>query len=147
MATSKKRLGTKAKQGKTPDPDKPEGTGDRDPVNGRWLPGNSANPAGRPRGWDFRRIVQEKAKELGLPVEQIIWEVFLAMREAATGGDVQAGKLVIDRLCETDAQKLEIDHSGEIKGSNGPTLPATDDLLKGIEKLRDLANEHFGEKQ
>jgi hypothetical protein len=73
-------------------------------------------------------------------------EVFLAMRDAATGGDVQAGKLVIDRLCETDAQKLEIDHSGEIKGSNGPTLPATDDLLKGIEKLRDLANEHFGDK-
>jgi hypothetical protein len=34
----------------------------------------------------------------------------------------------------------------KVEQAIGPILPTTDDLLKGIEKLRDLANEHFGDK-
>lgn len=98
MATRKR----KPKQGGPPNtaPDKPAATGDRDPVTGQWLPGNRGNPNGRPKGIDFRRLVMEKLGEAA--VEDVLLDVFTRLAELVRGkrGDVQAAKLILDRICE-----------------------------------------------
>ena len=55
---------------------------------GRFSPGKSANPAGRPRG--------AKGKRLQLPPD-LTTEAIAALAEAVAGGDVQAIRLVLDR--------------------------------------------------
>ena len=55
---------------------------------GRFSPGKSANPTGRPRG--------AKGKRLQLPAE-LTTEAIAALAEAVAAGDVQAIRLVLDR--------------------------------------------------
>jgi hypothetical protein len=141
MATSKKRLGTNAEEGKTPVPDNQAATG-RTP-EGKFAPGFSGNPKGRPKALDFRALVNEMR---GPSMAERLMRVFDVLEERALDGDTKAIQLLLDRICTPESQKLEIDHSGEIKGANGPAIPATDDLLKGIDQLRALAQEHFGQK-
>lgn len=85
------------------EPDKTGENGDRDPQTGRFLPGNNANPKGRPRGIDFRRVVREKAEQEGIAVEDAVWAIFRSMLKQAGAGDVSAAKLLLDRLCDDDA--------------------------------------------
>lgn len=94
------------------DPEKTGETGGRDPETGRFLPGNSANPNGRPRGVDLRKLAQEKAREDGVELGDALWSVTRAMLKRAVNGDVQAAKLLFDKLCDNDAIKIE--HSGDM---------------------------------
>ena len=55
------------------------------------------------------------------------------------------------RWGERWAQRQKIEHSGNpdapvVVEQVGPSVPHTTDLLKGIDQLRALAQEHFGEK-
>lgn len=82
------------------EPDEQAGTG-RLP-DGRFAPGHSGNPAGRPpRGIDFRELVLRARSEK--IVEADILSVYEKMLERARAGDVQAAKVVLDRVALPDA--------------------------------------------
>lgn len=74
-----------------------------------WKPGQSGNPKGRPKGLDFRALVQAKHKEYGLDLEESMWQVYLSLLASALGGDMQAAKLLLDRLCSGDTEPLDMD--------------------------------------
>ena len=76
-------------------------TNGRDQSSGRFLPGNRGGP-GRPRGLDFRRVVAEQAEAAGVGLEGALWAVFQAILRRAKSGDVQAAKLLLDRVCVAD---------------------------------------------
>ncbi len=107
---------------------------------GQLLPGHTANPNGRPKGLDFRLLVQEHAEKQDISVDTAMWGVFTAMLTQARKGDVQAAKLLLDRLCTADATNINLNHSGGI-ASTGPPVPDTPDLLVGIRKLAVLGEE------
>ena len=85
-------------------PAKPAENGDRDPATGKFVHGNCANPNGRPRGIDFRRLVREKTKDNG-SVEDALFAVYRSLMVLARHGDVPAAKLLLDRLCDKDPDK------------------------------------------
>jgi hypothetical protein len=58
--------------------------------NGQFLPGNSGNPKGRPS-----TEVSTIRKQLAAQYEEII----AVIRQAALGGDMQACKMILDRIC------------------------------------------------
>jgi hypothetical protein len=95
----------------TDDPEK-QGIAGRDNA-GRFVPGVSGNPAGRPRGVDFRKLVMEFRKAA---LDGDLQEVYDAMLTRAKAGDVNAAKLLLDRLCDessgpdvTEASRLRAD--------------------------------------
>lgn len=102
-------------------PAKPVNNGNHDPATGHFVAGNCANPAGRPRGIDFRRLVREKTKDNG-SVEDALFAVYKALTVMARAGDVPAAKLLLDRLCDKDPDKA----------------PDDDDRLTHEERLRRL---------
>jgi len=107
---------------------------------GRFAPGNPGGP-GRPKGYDFRLIVTDHLAETGETVEDVISEAFANLRAIGKGGDaaaVAANKLIIERLCESDATKLEIGNPGAF---DGPPVPVAADLAAGIQKLAELGHE------
>jgi hypothetical protein len=140
-------------------PNKTEENGSgRDPVTGRFLVGNPGSP-GRPRGYDVRKLVAERAASGGVAAEQIVLDVIDNLREISNGRDsaaVAAGRELLERLCEKDSERLEIEHSGAI-GQQGPPIPPLNDtidpvtgrpvqgLLSGIRKLGQLAQEFLPE--
>ncbi len=135
MATKKKTR----KQAR-PEPKKTAENGGRDPATGRFVDGNPGGP-GRPRGYDFRKIVEDRCIAAGETVEAVIGELFDDLRKIAKGGDgpaVAAAREVIGRLCESDATKLQVEHSGEIPG---PPVPSDTELAVGIAKLAELGRE------
>ena len=104
------------------------------PVDKRFKPGQSGNPAGRPPGLDFRRLVEKRAAAEGVPVEAAMWAIFVSMLKRARAGDVAAAKLLLDRLCtavETGPQIAIITDRVIV----GPPIP--DDRQLG-EYLREL---------
>lgn len=78
----------------------------RDPITGRFLVGNPGG--GRPPIVDFRRLVH---RARGATVEEKLLAVFDALCEQAESGDVAAAKLLLERLCGKDAEKLEVSDS------------------------------------
>ena len=74
---------------------------------GRFTKGNPGGP-GRPRGIDFSAAVAEKAEAEGISIEDAIWGVFQALLAEAQKGDVQAAKLLIDRLCGKETGEREV---------------------------------------
>lgn len=76
-------------------------------VGVQFQPGNPGGP-GRPPGIDFRHVVRQHAKRTGIPVEQAVCEVYEALRKAAGNGDVQACKLLLDRLCDVEPIALHL---------------------------------------
>jgi hypothetical protein len=119
------------------EPNKPGETGgDRDEKTGRFLPGNNANPKGRPKGFDFRRVVHEKMQEQNLPVEHALWSIFRSMLARASGGDVSAAKLLLDRLCESDPITLDVTHEALLSGP-----PLDDDFRQWASKFSQLVND------
>lgn len=120
----------------TADPAKPEETGDRDQLTGRFLPGNRANPKGRPKGFDFRKVIRDKMLSQDLPVEDALWAIFRAMLGRASSGDVSAAKLLLDKLCETDPIMLDVQHQ------DGLTPPASEaDFAEWASRFSQLINE------
>lgn len=79
----------------------------RDAGTGRFLPGNSGGP-GRPRGLDFRRVIADRAEAAGIPLETALWGIFTSLLKQARDGDVQAARLLLDRLCDNDPVSLRL---------------------------------------
>lgn len=101
---------------------------DRD-ERGLFLPGNSiAKLGGRPRGIDFRKLVQEFRKAA---LDGDLQQVYESMLDRAKAGDVQAAKLLLDRLCDIDPQEVNVNHSGAIDGTAAePTGEARAEWLR-----------------
>ncbi|MBS1189671.1 MAG: hypothetical protein H6R10_1463 [Rhodocyclaceae bacterium] len=59
-----------------------------------WKPGQSGNPAGRPKGSRNRTTLVALAA-----MEQGAEEIARMLVEAALGGDISAARFVLDRLC------------------------------------------------
>ncbi len=74
---------------------------------GWYLPGHTLG--GRPKGFDFRAIVTKFAAERGEPVEEALARVYESLLRTATGGDVTAAKLLIERLCGKEVDVVDID--------------------------------------
>jgi hypothetical protein len=106
----------------------------RDFATGKFLPGNQAGAAGRPRGLDFRRIVEEHAAKNGVDLPTAMWQVFEAMHKRAIVGDVQAAKLIVDKLCTADP--IDVHVTGD---APGPTPPI--DMRAWAAKLAALAKD------
>lgn len=131
MATKKTRAKKKAEP-----PDKQAGTG-RDAKTGQFLPGHSGNPAGRPRGYDYRAIMTECYGETFVKKALVKTFAMLLVR-VEKKLDVHAAKLLTDLLCDKDAQRFafELPH--------GPPVPPAEDLARGIETLAALSKEVLG---
>ena len=65
-------------------------TNEQKPSRGRWKPGQSGNPAGKPKG------VGEVAK-LRAAIAQDVPAILEALRTQALAGDVQAARLLLER--------------------------------------------------
>ena len=119
----------------------------RDGKTGRFLPGHSGNPAGRPRGIDLRALARARADAEGIDIDSAVWVVLKSMiTRAGTHGDVQAAKLVLGWLCDADPAKLDVALSGEIATPKGLAPPESKDLRADIEKLYRLSQTQFGGK-
>lgn len=83
---------------------------------GRFIPGVSGNPAGRPKGKTFSGYLRELLEEIDPETKKenfrILSEVLF---KVAKRGDVQAIREFADRLDGRPKQAIE--HSGEIKGN------------------------------
>jgi hypothetical protein len=103
---------------------------------GRWLKGETGNPNGRARGFDFRRIIIDTAAKSDVDLPRTIWAIFAAILKAALKGDVHAAKLLLDRLCDTEPDRLHV--TQELPG---PPIPERGELLDGIRRLSKLGEE------
>lgn len=107
MATRKRKA--KKDKGK---PDKQAETGRGE--NGQFQPGQSGNPSGRPKGFDFRKAVTEKAEAEGLDLDDALFKVFRSMLTEANAGDVAAARFVADRLCGMLKQEFEVQSTSTV---------------------------------
>lgn len=69
----------------------------RDPQTGQFLPGNPGGP-GRPRGVTLRRVVESSRPDF----ETDLLRIYDKLVSLATAGDVQAARLLLDRVCAKD---------------------------------------------
>ncbi len=79
-------------------------TGATDPERddrGRFVAGHVGR-GGRPKGYDFRKIVAEESAKHGVPVEVAVWAIYTALLKRARRGDVAAARILLDRLCPRD---------------------------------------------
>lgn len=68
---------------------------------GLFAKGTTGGP-GRPPGIDFRRLVEEEAERRGVDLVVVLWRVFQSIVRRALRGDMQAAKLLLDKLCLVD---------------------------------------------
>lgn len=67
-------------------------------ARGYFLPGHNLPAPGRPRGYDLKKLAEEESEREGFDIRAAFWRVLKRMIVLAEGGDVQAAKLVLDRL-------------------------------------------------
>ena len=73
--------------------------------DGRFLPGHKGGP-GRPRGSvNFASAIRQRLGDK--KVDDAIVECFVALLEKAKERDVPAIKLLLERLCDNGAEKVE----------------------------------------
>jgi hypothetical protein len=72
---------------------------DRD-ERGHFLPGHSVKSPGRPRGFDFRKVITDEAERRGVDLKLVLWDVFEGAWKMARKGDVPAAKFITERLCD-----------------------------------------------
>lgn len=109
---------------------------------GRFRPGNAIGKGyGRPKGSiDLMAVVRRKAREEGLDLRQELWRVVLVLLRAAQEGDVQAGKLLLDRICGPIEKGTEL--SVSVSQHLGPVPPPTADLPAYAARLAELAQKY-----
>lgn len=93
---------------------------------GRFLKGSSGNPGGRHKGYDLRRAAEKVAAENGIDLPQALGQMLMLLIKRAQGGDVQAAKLICERLAMPDDKALiefNIDARNG-KGSKATAIPA-----------------------
>lgn len=81
--------------------------GDHDPKTGHFVPGWRGGP-GRPKGIDFRALITEQR---GASLADDLVRLFDRLLVLAISGDVQAAKLLLDRVCQKDAVQIEAGES------------------------------------
>lgn len=72
--------------------------------NGRFAKGNVLGVGNRSTRIDVPKLARIKAKELGLDVEVLLWDVVLSMLYKGAMGDVPAAKLSYEMLGMQDAK-------------------------------------------
>lgn len=80
--------------------------------DGTFKKGVSGNPRGRPRGLDFRALVDSYAAKAGKNVGMHMWLVYRALLRGALNGDVPAARELLNRLCTADPLELSINGAG-----------------------------------
>lgn len=81
--------------------------GSRTP-NGRWTSGTSGNPSGRrSHAIDFAKLVREETGPG--EVDAALVRVYRKLLAQAESGDVQAARLLLDRLCLAPALAIEFE--------------------------------------
>lgn len=121
--------------------------GARDPESGRFIPGNCANPAGRPRGsggWGTRL----RSAVRGEVDRERVLAVWKALEVAALGGDVAACRAYLNHaigdrplLADADDEALldaEAIRSGEIGGAAAAVVAAFTEGKVSASELRTL---------
>lgn len=82
----------------------------RDSVTGRFLPGNCANPKGRPPKKDFATVVAEVAPEVGLDFNGMVCWSVKKLFDQARAGDTKSLCVIIERLFgAVDKNNINID--------------------------------------
>lgn len=102
MASRQRKKGGKPEA--KPAPAQQETAG-RDKKTGQFLPGFSGNPAGQKPGINLKQLALREMgeDELGVGMVRVLRKL---MQMAVDLGDVQAAKLLFDRLCDKDAQQI-----------------------------------------
>jgi hypothetical protein len=121
---------------------------------GRLLKGSATLPgAGRPRGSGARPraidIARKLAAEAGITIEDAIAQVFRALFVSAGQGDVQASKLLVERLTANDSEEATAgalqtaqEAAARAKGVEAITGPAGVDFWRAeADSLEQLADE------
>jgi hypothetical protein len=89
---------------------------------GRFQPGQSGNPKGKPKGLRSR-ITQLAEKIMSDDAEEVVSAVVFA----AKGGDMAAARIILDRICPArKSRPVEIDL---------PPIGALDDVLPAMGKV------------
>ena len=88
-------------------------------------------------------ICRREAPKRGLDLEEYVWDVVEALLLRASCGDVDAAKVVLDRLCGVLAQP-DVQVSFNQQNNNvhlGPEIPETRELGQYMRDLHDVAEE------
>lgn len=108
--------------------------------DGRFLPGHTLGIGGRPPGsLDLMAVARKKAREHGVDLEEMLWQVVVGMQVAAMGGDSKAAALLLNRFCGVLAKEAGVQvnvNAGTI--NNGPPEPTTRELGVYINRLHEL---------
>lgn len=99
-------------------------------ARGKWLPGKSGNPIGRPRNEGrprLYRIARDVCEKNGLTLEQALGAVIAKLLQAAAAGDFRAAELVLDRL---SAHEPKVD-AVLVRGIDGEPLPVGPPMPQG----------------
>lgn len=75
---------------------------------GLFLPGHSATKGGRPRRPDLFCVARDLAERDGYDLREALWKVTQKLINQALDGDVQAARLVVERLTDTDPVELHV---------------------------------------
>jgi hypothetical protein len=99
--------------------------------HGRIVKGSGAiNPKGRPKGAGARPVLSSIAERMalaqGVSVPEALQSVLESMFRQALAGDVQAGKLLLERLSTDDETRVLGFEDG---AAAGPPIPAGADLI------------------
>ena len=91
----------------------------RDPGTGRFLPGYKG---GRKHRIDLLSVCDRRAREEGMELEDLLWQVFKGLVVQAAKGDTVAARIIFERVCTTPDQlaaRLEL----EVTAALGPPTP------------------------
>lgn len=106
-------------------------------ASGQFARGNRSG--GRPKGTlDFRKVVEQKAKEKGVDLAGEVWEVLCALLVKAKGGDTRAAQIVLERLCGPVAIEFAADETlaERVKAARSRLSRLSDDQAAAGEQRR-----------
>ena len=111
-----------------------------DQENGNFAVGNPGGP-GRPKGTlDLMKIVREQARRSGHSLDKCVEIAMRALVRSAAAQDVNAIKVLLDRLCGPQDKGTTVNVGIDARGATaGPTMPEGADFMDYIEKLNRVA--------
>ena len=110
-------------------------------TDGKFAVGNS----GKIRGClDFMSVARKQAERTGVSLERIVESLLRSLLKRALAGDTPAAKLLLDRLCGTQASgsavnvAIGVGAAGGPDGLPGPPPPRGQDAAEYIAKLNQI---------